>query len=112
MRPVAAPWSSPAASTSSSGSDAYPVTPPTTKRPLKRSHDETVDVASVSDTDIEMANAPTANKVQKVNPGDITQGQVAVRPERNGYMKTAGLIALGAVFGSVGTIAGLMQLAD
>jgi len=99
-----APWSSPAASTSSAGSEPYPVTPPSTKRNLKRAYDEMVDVASGSDAGMEYS--PVADKVQKVGAGDITHRQ------GGGYLKTAGLIALGAVFGSVGTIAGLMQLSD
>lgn len=107
----AAPWSSPTASTSSVDSEPYPVTPPSHKRALKRTHDDMVDVVTGSDTEVDL-DSPVAVKVQKVAPGDITAGQVPARLPGNGYFKTAGWIALGAVFGSVGTIAGLMQLSD
>lgn len=76
---------------------------------LKRAREED----KIAEDDV--TDSPLSNKVLKTAETDVKSVQDAqvINAGRNGgFVRSLGLIALGAVVGSVGTIAGLMQLAD
>ena len=87
----------PSFSASEMSSDG-PVTPLTSSTSLKRARTDDDDDVVIHDED-----APSPSKARKV---------ASLPPPKRGIASSIGLVVLGAALGSVGTIAGLMQLAD
>jgi hypothetical protein len=89
----------------SDGSSDGPVTPPSVNPKKRALPADFVQIDSDCDTAADHDQAPPPAKMIKPMPG------TDVKSAGRGIARSVGLIAMGIVIGSAGTIAGLMQMA-